>query len=76
MMASGQCIYCGKPVGVKVRPSEKAQHDAAMALAFAELDAGTAQRGGGGFSKWAIRLGALGLGALLVFAFMGPCMKT
>jgi len=71
-----QCIYCGKPLQIKVRPSVQAEERAAIAAEFAALgDMGHPQPSIGGMGPWVIRIGALALGALLVFGLLGPCMK-
>ena len=71
------CIYCGKPLNVKVRPSVEAENRAALAEEFAAMQAMPPPSAPslGGFGPWAVRIGAIGVGALLVFGLVGPCMN-
>jgi len=71
-----QCIYCGKPLQIKVRPSVQAEDRATIAAEFAALgDMGHSQPSVGGMGPWMVRIGALVLGVLLVVGLVGPCMK-
>jgi hypothetical protein len=70
------CIYCGQPLNVKVRPSVEAEKRAALAEEFAAMSMPPSSGPSlGGINPWVVRIGGIGVGALLVFGLLGPCMN-
>jgi hypothetical protein len=74
IMRSGTCIYCGHVNDAVILAKDASPgrvRDAAALLAQLETPAPQKPK----VSKWGMRFLALGLGALLVWMFVGPCMR-
>jgi hypothetical protein len=75
ILKNARCIYCGHVNQVAAAAPETPEKtvDPSVELAVAMAPGGAT--GGSQAMRWTVRIAALGLGGLLVFALVGPCMR-